>query len=460
MYKISLLIIVITTFFLSCRNSEENRIRSWTENSRYWQYKGEPTILLGASNHDNLFQWPKKMLIPHLDSMKIAGANYVRNIMSESEKDYEVFPYRITENGKYDLSQWSNVFWDRFEFFLMETYKRNIIVQIEVWDRFDYSRDNWFHNPINPKNNLNYTYVEAGFEKVYPLHPGFNKQPFFYTTPLQRNNILLLNYQNKFVEKVLSISLEFNHVLYCMDNESGAEEEWAAYWANFILNKAKEKGKQVCVTQMWDNGNLKSDEQKRTFDYPELYTFCDVSQNNHKIGDVLWDNFQWVRNYISNQPRPLNTVKTYGADGGPHGNTKNGIERWWLHVLGGAASARFHRPPAGLGLSELSINCVKVAREIEQNTPFWELEAGNDWLSNREENEAYLTSKPGETYVVFFTDGGEVGLDLSEFDKEFTLKWYDIRKGKMTVENQIEGGKIVALKAPGELEWIALISSK
>ena len=129
-------------------------------------------------------------------------------------------------------------------------------------------------------------------------------------------------------------------------------------------------------------------------------------------------------------------------------------------VLGGAATARFHRPDSGLGLSELSMNCVKVAREVEKTAKFWELQPGNILLSEREENEAYLTSKPGETYVLFFTDGGEVGLDLTEFDMEFSLKWFEIRTGEITSESKIEGGKIVNLKAPGTLEWVAVLSSK
>ncbi len=293
---------------------------------------------------------------------------------------------------------------------------------------------------------------------IYPEHPGQNKQPFFFTTPQQQNNKVLLQFQQKFVDKLLSYSFNYNHVLYCMDNETSAEEEWAVFWAEYILSKAKEAGKEVCVTEMWDNWDLKSEPHKRTFDHPERYAFCDVSQNNQQKGQVHWDNFQWVRNYISSQPRPLNTVKTYGADGGTHGNTKDGLERWWRHVLGGAASARFHRPPSGLGLSELSMNCVKIAREIEEIAPFWELKPGNDLLSNREENEAYLASKPGETYVLFFTDGGEVNLDLTSIDKDFNLKWFNVREGKQVSEGKIEGGKKVNIEAPGQLEWIAVLS--
>jgi hypothetical protein len=32
------------------------------------------------------------------------------------------------------------VYWDRFETMLRETQKRGIVVQIEVWDRFDYTQ--------------------------------------------------------------------------------------------------------------------------------------------------------------------------------------------------------------------------------------------------------------------------------------------------------------------------------
>jgi hypothetical protein len=456
----TLAITILLIFYFGTNSAKDNRIQPWTENPWFWQYKGKPVMLFGASSDDNLFQWPAKILVPHLDSMKMVGANYVRNTMSDrQDRKFELYPFKKTENGKYDLNQWNDEYWQRFEFFLKETKKRDIIVQIEVWDRFDYARDNWPAHPYNPKNNINYTETDSGLDLEYPDHPGQNKQPFFFTTPKQRNNGVLLKYQKQFVEKMLSYSLKFDHVLYCMDNETSAEEEWAIFWAELILAKAKEAGKKICVTEMWDNWDLTTEHHKRTFDHPERYVFCDVSQNNQKKGQFHWDNFQWVRNYISTQPRPLNTVKTYGADGGTHGNTKDGLERWWRHVIGGVATARFHRPPSGLGLSELSMNSVKVAREIEKTIKFWELTPGNNLLSNREENEAYLTSKPGEVYIVFFTNGGEVSLDLSAEKTSLSVMWFDIRSGKMVSESKIEGGKIIKLKAPGELEWVAVLKN-
>lgn len=441
------------------KNKSKDRIQPWTENPWFWQFKGKPVMLLGASSDDNPFQWPAKILVPHLDSMKAAGANYVRNTMSDrQDKKFELYPFKKLAKGKYDLNQWNDEYWQRFEFFLQETAKRDIVVQIEVWDRFDYSRDNWPPHPYNPTNNINYSEAESGLVALYPDHPGQNKQPFFFSTPKQRNNEVLLNYQKKFVEKMLSYALKFNHVLYCMDNETSGQEEWAIFWAEFILTKASEAKKEICVTEMWDNWDLTTDHHKRTFDHPDRYAFCDVSQNNQKKGQVHWDNFQWVRNYIKTQPRPLNTIKTYGADGGTHGNTKDGLERWWRHLLGGVASARFHRQPSGLGLSELSMNSVKVAREIEKTVRFWELTPGNELLTEREENEAYLASKPDEVYIVFFTNGGEVGLNLSSTKSTFSVRWFNIRKGEMVSESKIAGGEIVKINAPGELEWVAVLS--
>jgi hypothetical protein len=285
--KYFVLTLLVTFCFISCQNADSIRIQPWDENLWYWQYKGEPLMLLGASSDDNLFQWPAEILIPHLDSMKSVGANYVRNTMSDrQDRGFELYPFLKLDNGKYDLEKLNDEYYNRFEFFLQETEKRDIIVQIEVWDRFDYSRNHWPLHPYNPNNNSSYTSSTSELDTIYPDHPGRNKQPFFFTTPKQRNNELLLKFQKSRVEKMLEISFMYDNVLYCMDNETSADEEWGIYWADLILEKAKKAGKIILVTEMWDAWDLTTEEHKRTFDHPERYAFCDVSQNNQKKGQV------------------------------------------------------------------------------------------------------------------------------------------------------------------------------
>src|SRR5680860_373333 len=113
---------LVIIFLISGENSETNRIQPWAENPYYWKYKSEPVLLLGASSDDNLFQWPAEKLIPHLDSMKAVGANYVRNTMSDrQDKGFELYPFLQLENGKYDLEQLNDGYYNRFDFFLKET---------------------------------------------------------------------------------------------------------------------------------------------------------------------------------------------------------------------------------------------------------------------------------------------------------------------------------------------------
>lgn len=431
---------------------DKSSLQPYTRNPHYWQYNGQPVLLLGGSKDDNLFQIPD--LREHLDEMKAAGANYIRNTMSDrQDKGFEVYPFKQLPDGKYDLEQWNEEYWRRFARLLQWTAERDIIVQIEVWDRFDYSTKNWEPHPYNPRNNVNYTRAESGLAERYPDHPGQNKQPFFFTTPKQRNNTVVLKYQQRFVEKMLSYSLQHRHVLYCMDNETSAEEAWGAYWADFIQHRAKQAGRRVYVTEMWDAWDLKAAEHRRTFDHPERYDFCDVSQNNQKKGQEHWDNLQWVRARIASQPRPLNTVKTYGADGGRYGNSRDGLERWWRHIIGGAASARFHRPDSGLGLSQPAIAALHAARKLETIIKLWDLEPANSLLGERGSNEAYLAARPGEAYALYFTDGGSVMLDLTKAPGRFDVRWIEIATGDWGKRETLNGGGQVRLSAPGNEHW-------
>jgi hypothetical protein len=229
-FRLALAVGMLASTVAAWAADDANRIQPWPDNPRYWQYKGQPVLLLGGSKDDNLFQIPD--LKEHLDAIQKAGGNYIRNTMSDRrDLGFEVYPFSQRPDGKYDLNQWNEEYWRRFENMLRWTAERDIIVQIEVWDRFDYSTKNWDPHPYNPKNNVNYTYAESGFAERYPDHPGRNKQPFFFTTPKQRNNVVVFKYQERFVDKMLSHTLRYDHVLYCMDNETSGDEAWGAYWS-------------------------------------------------------------------------------------------------------------------------------------------------------------------------------------------------------------------------------------
>ena len=439
-------------------NTNVRRIRPYSKNGFYWQHDGRPTLLAGGTDDDNLFQWPDEKLRRQLALLQRFGGNYIRNTMSDRpDKGFEVYPYHRLENGRYDLERWNDEYWRRFATLLRLTAEKKIIVQIEIWDRFDYSREPWKVHPYNPANNVNYDSESATLAKDYPKHPGANVQPFFFTTPKQRDNSPLLRYQRRYVDKLLDISLRHNHVLYCIDNETSGEAAWAKYWARYVRERAASEDVEVAITQMWDDWNLRGPQHRRTIDNRELYDFIDVSQNNHQKGQTHWDNFQWVRRRIEDVARPINTVKTYGASGNKFGHSdQDGVERFWRHVLGGAASARFHRPDSGLGLSKLAQQHLRSLRQVEAFVDFWDLEPAEKLLDKRTANEAYAAAKKGESYVVYFPAGGEVRLDLRKAPKKLELTWIDLRTASGT-GGELEGDRRVRLTPPDDRGWIVVI---
>ena len=67
MNKIKITFILISSIVLqslssfgqnvSSSNNDYQGIKPYTQNQWYWQYHGEPIVLKGGSDDDNLFQW-------------------------------------------------------------------------------------------------------------------------------------------------------------------------------------------------------------------------------------------------------------------------------------------------------------------------------------------------------------------------------------------------------------------
>lgn len=345
-FILAVLMSVVVTGDALGADTDVGRIRPYAANPYFWEYHGEPVLLIGGSDEDNLFNHmdiSADGLESHLDLLASVGGNYVRNTMSSRDEGNAWPNVRDTQTGLFDLGQMNPAYWDHFETFLEWTAARDIIVQIEVFDRFDYARENWAKNPFNPVNNSNYTLEESGLPKEVPGHPGQRQNPFFRSVPELENNTVLLPWQEAFVDKMLSHSLPYGHVLYCISNETNESEAWGAYWARYIRDAANEAGVEGHVTEMWDSWDLRHPIYDRTIDHPELYTFIDISQNNHIGGQAHWDNAQNVRERIRDNPRPINNVKMYG--GVSHGGgLDEGLRRLWRNLIGGMAGARFHRP--------------------------------------------------------------------------------------------------------------------
>lgn len=443
--------------------SDESRIKPYAKNPRYWQYKGSPVLLLGGSKTDHIFLLED--LKEHLDEIAGVGGNYVRNTMSQRE-GLDLKPHKRLSDGKFNLNQWNTTYWKRFSNCLKWCSQRDIIIQIEVWDRFDYAQDNWKNSPWRPGNNVNYTNKQSGLAENYPAPAWRDRQPFFHTisgmSRYKKQYDVVRRYQENFVAKMLSYSLEYGNVLYCMNNETSTPEKWGQHWMKFIKDKAAEKGAEVYVTDMFDDvwKPQSSAKLKQAFDNPHIYPFLDISQvNSRTFNEGHWNNINWIAKQARRHPRPLNHTKIYsaGKTSWGSGTPKDGIERFWRNLIAGSASCRFHRPGGGIGLNDTAKACILAARKVEQVIKFWDVEARMNLLTNREADEAYLAAKPAEQYVLYFTDGGSVGLNLKGHSGKLQVRWIDVRTGNWANQAAIAGGKVVTVTAPNKGPWVATL---
>ena len=453
--------------------NDADRIRPFPENPYYWQYKGKPVLLLGGSWQDNLFNHPIG-LEKHLDLLVSVGGNYVRNTMSHRNQG-NVFAYiqragpgiPLEEDSKFDLDMFNEDYWLRLDDFLRMTHQRDIIVQIEIFDPHDHFRDHqslggWSKHPFNPANNVNYTAEESGLPTSANYRPVAtpSEHPFWLAVPALQNNEMIVRYQQAYVDKLLSITLAYPHVLYSIQNESGEELAFGDYWADYIHRRAGEEKRTVYVTDMRRTGDVREPDQRHIMGNPQRFKFLDISQS---VGN--YERTLFVRQHIAENPRPINSVKLYNTAG-----EEESVARMFRFIFAGGASARFHRPHPlegsrdhekssrwGLGLSARARATIRSARMLTDAMALFVCAPRPKLLSGRDENEAYCLAEPGKQYAVYFPDGGTLELDISETKGRPQLRWLEIDRSTWNRPQTVTGGGTLELKTPGNGHWAALV---
>ena len=435
-------------------------IAVYAENPFYWEYQGKPVLLLGGSsapkgglNDEGMFLWPD--VAGSLDKLVSAGGNYTRCLMSGRLRDEALWPF-LNTGGRFDLERWDENYWQRFESFLAETKKRGIITDVELWATFDYARLPWTRNPFNPIHNRNYTAQETGLPAEVNSHPVLSENAFYHTVPDEGKIPAVLRYQQRFVDKVLSHTLQFDNVLYCMDNETAGSPAWGAYWARYVRKAAVRAGKKVCVTEMFDAHDLEHASYHNVTDDPQTYDFVEISQNNHQSGQTHFDKIQVLRQRLLTAPRPLSNVKIYGSDGGGlFGTSRDATERFWRDIFAGCASARFHEKH--LGDSELGQRMVRSARQVTSAFDLFHCAPHGELLLDRAPNQAYCLANPGKVYVVYFPAAGRVQLRTPGLEGPAELRWFAIERGAWLEPVLAGDRRPIALSTPGEGQWAVLV---
>jgi hypothetical protein len=511
--NLSFLLIIPIIFLSSCDDSDSEgfpvdaggEIRVYSNNPWYWEYRGEPVILIGGSFEDNMYQFPNGYyghndpllssgmtdmdLREHLDRMVEAGANYIRGSMS-SRNHGNRFPYRkisgvpgdnFNDSDLYDLDQWDQEWENRLSTFLRMAYERGIIVSLELFDRFDLfvaeaeheqaeyrgnRNTGWLHHPWNPDRNINYTSEQSGLPAGRIDDMGYDHELFYSVPGLSGHDKspepIVLQTLQRYVDKVLSYTFQYDNIIYIIENETYQPIEFGNYWVDYINNKAAAIGKNVFVTNMVGEPEFDNPRQE-SIRRDSRFTFYDYSQNNHNYGQEHYDNILAVRDDIKNNAaaKPMNSIKIYGGYNYTVG-IEEGKRRFFRGIFAGNASARFHRPGYnrlhfGIGFNEDAQAWIRSMRMMLDDMNIFVTEPRNDLLSNRSTDEAYCLAQEGRQYAVYFTNGGSVDLDMSTASGPFILRWLNISESRWSEPVIVAGGNYHSLAPPSSGQWVVLI---
>lgn len=339
----------------------------------------------------------------------------------------------------------------------------------------------WERNPFNPANNSSYSESESGLFEIFRSNEQEIINPFFNTVlPLPEpfnfeTRPMVLAFQQKFVDILLSVSLKYDHVLYSIDDETQADPMWSVYWSQYIRRKAVEQITSIEITEMFDpfdptggavKGALMQSPSTHfftlrsnvsvTLNDPENFSFIEISNHNAQVGQVHYETTFYIWNKVQESEilRPIN-------------NTKN-IRSWrrrleWVRHRGPRKVlaeyfcrdrfCSFSSPTHWHGQQRSGYIANKSMLEFTGTMDFFNHRPSSHLITNREENEAYCLAIEGEEYAVYFPGEGEVKINIPE--GKYEIRWLNIHASEWSQAETVQFA--VELKTPSVDQWAVFI---
>lgn len=204
------------------------------ENPRLFQFRGRPTVLITSAEHYGAVlnaDFDHRAYLAELEKhgfnqtrafsgtyREVPGSFRIRNNTLAPAPERALTPW-ARRDGKYDLDQFDEAYFDRLRDFLGEAGRRGVVVEYVLFCPF-YEEALWEINPMNARNNVNGVGAVPR-EEVYTLrHQG------------------LLDRQLAFVRRVVIALNEFDNLYYEICNEpyfGGVTPEWQHRVAETIV---------------------------------------------------------------------------------------------------------------------------------------------------------------------------------------------------------------------------------
>ncbi|MFN7922715.1 MAG: cellulase family glycosylhydrolase [Bryobacteraceae bacterium] len=219
-------------------------IRLHPTNPHYYEFRGQPTILLTSGEHYGAVLNGRFNYVRYLDTLKADGLNLTRtfaglyrevpgdfgitgNTLAPADAAF-VSPYLRTapggkdKLGRFDLKKWNPAYWQRLKAFIEAAGQRGIVVELTLFCVF-YQDRMWELSPLNSINNVNGVGSAPRGEALSMKHPD------------------LVAVQEEFVRKVASELRGYDNLIYEICNEpyvTQTPDDWQRHMAR-VLHEAE-----------------------------------------------------------------------------------------------------------------------------------------------------------------------------------------------------------------------------
>ncbi|HLF95061.1 MAG TPA: cellulase family glycosylhydrolase, partial [Planctomycetota bacterium] len=434
-------------------------LRLHPANPHYFEFRGQPTVLITSGEHYGAVINLDFNYIPYLNELQSKGLNNTRTWVGpycESPNDFGIpkntlapAPGRLIApwarsgtpgyaNGgnKFDLTQWDAAYFTRLKDFVAQAGSRGIVVEINLFCPY-YGDSMWNLSPLKSSNNVN----------------GVGNLAATQVNTLNNGNVLAV--QDAMVQKIVAELKTYDNVYYEVCNEpyfGGVTMEWQNHVVDVIAAAESSFAAKHLISMNWANGSgtvNPVNPKVSIYNFHYAHPPTAVAQNwglNRVIGD-----------------------NETGFDG--TGDLTYRREGWHFILAGGGLynnldySFTVQKPDgtdsqnAPGGGSPSLRSQLKILKEFIHGFNFVAMTPSNGVVTGGVPGggEMHCLAQSGEQYAIYLSGGSQASLALSLPANSYQADWVNTKTGAVDKTESFQhagGGRTLA--SPGYTDDIAL----
>jgi hypothetical protein len=441
-------------------DSPNDPLRLHPENPHYFQFRGEPTVLVTSGEHYGAVINLDFDYGAYLDELARHGFNHTRlfsgtyreipgsfgiqgNTLAPAPGRYAApwarsdTPGCFDGGNKFDLTRWDEAYFTRLNDFVACANQRGIVVEVTLFCTM-YGEELWKASPMHAANNVNGV-GNVGRDEVYGLKEE-----------------ALTDVQVAVTHKIVRELNPFDNVYYEICNEpyerGGVHTDWQSRVIAAVREVEKTLPNQHLISLNFAHGSAKIAKP-----HPEvsLYNFHAAEPEavtlNYGLGRALGDN---------------------ETGGSRRDDATYRIQGWEFVLAGGALFSHLdfsfaathsrgtlldHRGPGG-GSPALRRQ-LQVLKEFIHSLEFVRMKPDNSVIKGGvpEKGRAWALVEPGRAYAIYVVGRGPVELTLELPSGVFRAEWINTLDGSLDREESFaHGGGPRRVQSPDFAEDIAL----